>query len=48
MKKQYEAPEFKALGSVENLTRGQGWDGDGDQWWFFTWGTIEQPAVALS
>ncbi len=38
-KKAYSKPDVKALGSLEDLTHGQGWLGSDDQWWGFSWGT---------
>ena len=38
-KKAYEKPELMVIGSAAELTLGQGWAGDNDQWWFFSWGT---------
>ncbi|MFQ5349020.1 MAG: lasso RiPP family leader peptide-containing protein [Thermoanaerobaculia bacterium] len=37
-KQRYETPTLDEIGTVEALTGGQGWNGDEDQWWFFTWG----------
>jgi hypothetical protein len=33
-KKEYTAPELTFLGDVEELTKGEGWRGSDDQFWF--------------
>ena len=38
-KKTYSKPDVKELGSLEDLTHGEGWQGQDDQWWLFSWGT---------
>jgi hypothetical protein len=38
MKKHYEIPELELLGDIEELTQGEGCQGNDDQWWFFRWG----------
>ena len=38
-KKPYACPTLKTHGSIQELTRGEGWHGDHDQWWLFSWGT---------
>jgi hypothetical protein len=38
-KKEYIAPELTLLGDVEEITKGEGCQGNDDQWWFFHWGT---------
>ena len=43
VKKPYETPTLEEIGTVEALTGGQGWHGDDDQWWFFTWGENRPP-----
>jgi hypothetical protein len=37
-KKPYTTPVLNTLGALEQLTKGQGWRGNDDQWWFFHWG----------
>ena len=37
-KKPYTQPQLETLGPMEDLTHGQGWHGDSDQWWIFSWG----------
>lgn len=38
-KKEYTTPELKLLGDVEELTRGEGFSGSDDQFYFFSWGS---------
>jgi hypothetical protein len=38
-KKEYITPELTTEGDVEELTKGDGWRGNDDQWWFIHWGT---------
>lgn len=38
-KKEYTTPELTLLGDVEELTKGQGWQGRDDQFWFIHYGT---------
>ena len=37
----YGTPALERLGAVQRLTQGSGWAGDDDQWWFFTWGHLD-------
>ncbi|MGH1561885.1 lasso RiPP family leader peptide-containing protein [Mumia sp. DW29H23] len=39
----YEAPKLTEVGSVRDLTLGQGLDGNDDQFLFFTWGENPDP-----
>ena len=36
--KQYEAPSVSRLGSIDDFTRGEGWQGNADSFWIFSWG----------
>ena len=42
-KKEYITPDLTELGDVEEFTRGEGWRGNDDQWWFFHWGVDRDP-----
>lgn len=37
--KTYEAPTLDEIGTVADVTRGEGLKGDADSWWIFSWGT---------
>jgi hypothetical protein len=51
-KKAYIRPELKVQGTLEELTQGQGWNGDTDQFWIlcfhFEWGEEEYPWNSVS
>ena len=37
--KHYEAPKLDEIGSVADVTRGEGWQGNDDGFWIFSWGS---------
>ena len=39
MKKVYVKPQVEVLGEVADLTLGEGWIGNADSVWTFSWGT---------
>ncbi len=51
-KKAYIRPELKVQGTLEELTQGQGWNGDTDQFWIlcfhFEWGNNPYPWNSVS
>ena len=38
-KKAYETPELVTIGDVQEITKGEGFWGSDDQFWFIHWGT---------
>ncbi|WP_143305767.1 lasso RiPP family leader peptide-containing protein [Marispirochaeta aestuarii] len=36
--KKYESPQLVILGDIAELTRGEGWRGNSDSFWIFSWG----------
>lgn len=40
----YESPRIEEVGSVRELTLGEGWKGSADQLWIFSWG--EKPGLS--
>jgi len=40
MQKAYEAPQLTKVGSLKDLTLGEGRQGHDDSWWFFHWGEL--------
>jgi hypothetical protein len=41
-KKEYLPPDLSELGDVEEFTKGQGFCGSDDQWWFIHYGEYPQ------
>lgn len=35
----YETPTLTEVGSLDELTLGEGWEGNADGIWIFTWGS---------
>ena len=35
----YESPSLSRLGSIDEFTRGEGWNGSADSFWIFSWGS---------